>query len=54
VVKVALWGGGNAARSLSFFYGKNGGEEEKKREKMDIKSKLCARAREILYILSLY
>jgi hypothetical protein len=33
-------------RTLSFFYGKNGGEEEKKREKMDIKSKLCARARE--------
>jgi hypothetical protein len=34
-------------RSLSFFYGKNGGEEEKKREKMDVKSKLCAREREI-------
>jgi len=41
-------------RTLSFFYGKNGGEEEKKREKMDIKSKLCAREIYIYYILSLY
>jgi hypothetical protein len=53
VVKVALWGGGNAAHSLFFLWKKWRRRREEKRKNGRQKQALRARERDIIYTLSL-